>query len=103
MIEKSICSPQLLNVFGVDAVGEATVVFGGLVMFPFVALVVAGLPKVAENFRETPPQPQSKMQLGRFLAVMAWNNCGWDSTGNCAAEVRPDRTPAPLEALWQSA
>lgn len=107
----------LLNLVGAGAVGQASNMLGVAILTPFVILSLiggwrlrstvrlrrtpakgiskthgfsraSGIPFLRRKYRRSPPQPQADFALGRYLAVLAWNSGGFDSIGNCAAEVR---------------
>ena len=74
-----------LNLVGVDVVANASNVFALLVISPFVALVVAGVPQLElEPLLAPPTRP---VEWGVFLSVLLWNTSGYDSVGALAAEV----------------
>ena len=73
-----------LNLVGVDVVANASNVFALLVISPFVALVVAGVPQLElEPLLAPPTRP---VEWGVFLSVLL-NTSGYDSVGALAAEV----------------
>ena len=64
---------------------NASNVFALLVISPFVALVVAGVPQLElEPLLAPPTRP---VEWGVFLSVLLWNTSGYDSVGALAAEV----------------
>src|SRR5439155_3260142 len=93
-----------LNVRGVRLVGNASILFGVLVLLPFAALVWMGLAKVLQVGTAVwqPLAPPDTSLLGAFgagLYVVMWNYQGWDSVSPVNGEVvRPQRN-APL-AMW---
>ena len=79
-----------LNLLGVDVVASASTIFAALVISPFGALVVAGLPSLDPSAWMTPSEKPIKW--GTFLSVLLWNTSGYDSVGALASEVkRPGR------------
>ncbi|OGQ81398.1 MAG: hypothetical protein A3F90_13075, partial [Deltaproteobacteria bacterium RIFCSPLOWO2_12_FULL_60_19] len=79
-----------LNIRGAKPVGVSVTVFTVLVLAPFAALVVLGLPQVDPA---TWLASGGKAEWGLLLSVVLWNNCGWDNAGTCAGEVeKPDKT-----------
>ncbi len=74
-----------LNLLGVDVVASASTLFAALVISPFAALTLAGLPALDVHALLAPsPRP---VQWGTFLSVLLWNTSGYDSVGALAAEV----------------
>jgi amino acid transporter len=79
-----------LNIRGAKPVGVSVTVFTVLVLAPFAALVVLGLPQADPA---TWLASGGKAEWGLLLSVVLWNNCGWDNAGTCAGEVeKPDKT-----------
>jgi amino acid transporter len=79
-----------LNIRGAKPVGVTVTVFTTLVVAPFAAMVVLGLPQVDPA---TWLASGGKAEWGLLLSVVLWNNCGWDNAGTCAGEVeKPDKT-----------
>lgn len=96
----------LLNVMGVDAVASISTLFTLLVISPFAALVVFGLPSLDASAWFIGPAEQGAeaaaaagvsvgdgdgsiggVHWGTFLSVLLWNTSGYDSVGALAAEV----------------
>ena len=75
-----------VNLLGVDVVASASAVFALLVISPFVALVIAGLPSLDPHAWMQPSERPIKW--GTFLSVLLWNTSGYDSVGALAAEVK---------------
>ena len=77
----------VLNLLGVDAVASVSVLFTVLVISPFAALVVIGLPAVDPGAwllgSSTPGGPR----WVTFLSILLWNTSGYDSVGALAGEV----------------
>ena len=78
-----------MNIRGIRLVGVTSIVFTALVLAPFAALVVIGLPQV------TPAnwlQRSASTDWPLLLSVLLWNTSGWDNAGCCAGEVsQPNR------------
>lgn len=92
----------LLNVAGVDAVASVSTVFTVLVISPFAALVIYGLPRVDPSAWLIGLNPAEWSSLGgvgggestvgpyrwgTYFSVLLWNMSGYDSVGALAAEV----------------
>eukprot|EP00753_Platysulcus_tardus_P012856 PLAT3557.1.p1 GENE.PLAT3557.1~~PLAT3557.1.p1 ORF type:complete len:488 (-),score=172.35 PLAT3557.1:24-1487(-) len=73
-----------LNMLNVELVGRSAAVLTVAVLFPFVAVVIAGAPLITPASWLAGPRP---LNMARFMAVLLWNNCGYDSAGTLAAEV----------------
>jgi len=88
-------SVTTLNLLGVDVVAGASNLFAVLVIAPFAALFVAGLPAVEPSnwFEGFTTQP---VRWGTFLSVLLWNTSGYDSVGSLAAEVHDPGRDFPL-------
>ena len=71
-------------------VASASSVFAALVIAPFAALVVMGLPSL--NAAALTHPFDRPIRWGTYLSVLLWNTSGYDSVGALAAEVhRPGR------------
>ena len=84
-----------LNVRGARPTGKTAVVFGVLVLLPFVVLVAIGLPHAMNHFPSgfAAPGLSPRAALGSGLFVVMWNYLGWDSMSTVAGEVEnPSRT-----------
>lgn len=64
----------LLNIRGVDIVGSASVIFGALVLLPFVVMILAGLPQLNFEWLEHPFP--TTINWGRLITVLLWNLSG---------------------------
>jgi len=82
-----LTSVTSLNLVGVDVVASASNVFALLVISPFAALTVAGLPSLKPSAWMLGPPPPG-VRWGTFLSVLLWNTSGYDSVGALAAEVQ---------------
>jgi amino acid transporter len=91
-----------LNVRGARIVGFSAGLFTLLVLAPFAAMVVLGLPYLAPSNWAAPARPAFDHPAGwsALVSVVLWNYSGWDNAGCCGGEVRsPDRTyPRALAA-----
>jgi len=67
-------------------VAGASTIFAILVISPFFALVVCGLPELQPRIWTQPAG--HPIEWGTFLSVLLWNTSGYDSVGALAAEVR---------------
>ena len=85
----------VLNLLGVDVVAGASNLFALLVIAPFAALFVAGLPEVEPSswLEGLSAQP---IRWGTFVSVMLWNTSGYDAVGALAAEVHDPGRDFPL-------
>lgn len=100
-----------LNIAGVDTVANVSTIFTLLVVSPFAALVLMGLPTLdPTSWCIGPPAPSwgaagagsnssgssgsiegggGGVRWGTFLSVLLWNTSGYDSVGALASEVSP--------------
>ena len=73
-----------VNIRGIRLVGATSIVFTALVLAPFAAMVILGLPQVAPaNWL----QRSASTDWPLLLSVLLWNTSGWDNAGCCAGEV----------------
>jgi hypothetical protein len=75
-------------------VGDMTVVFGVVVLSPFIVLVVMGISPLLQDLGGLPGTHMGAEEFdshrwGAFLSIMLWNTAGFDNAGTCAAEARP--------------
>ena len=98
-----LAAVTMLNLLGVDVVADASTLFAGLVISPFAALVVCGLPDLNVTAL-TRPFSGKHIHWGTYLSVLLWNTSGYDSVGALAAEVaNPGRDfPAAAQLVWRS-
>lgn len=79
----------ILNLLGVRPVGNASVVLTAILLAPFVALVLAGIPRLVHW--QLPAQPLTGGSLfaavGGGLTVVIWNFSGWENLSAVAAEI----------------
>src|SRR5512132_2094702 len=79
-----------LNVRGTRLVGMSSVVFGALVLAPFIAMVLLGMPQIDAGRWL---QHGGSLNWPLLLSTLLWNTSGWDNAGCCAGEVAdPQRT-----------
>jgi amino acid transporter len=79
-----------MNIRGIRLVGFASVVFSMLVIAPFVALVLLGLPKVETGVWLMRTE---HIDWALLFSTLLWNTSGWDNAGCCAGEVKePERS-----------
>ena len=87
-----------LNVRGVKIVGRTAVLFALLIIAPFVAMFIWGLPGFLVHPAEAvtpmiPPQQSLGQAFNSGLFVVMWNYLGWDSLSTVAEEVNePQKT-----------
>jgi amino acid transporter len=92
-----IWSFTYLNIRGAKVVGDSSMLFGVIVVAPFVLLVLFGL----FNLQANPFQPfvnegqgvTSAFALGLF--VVMWNYLGWDGVSTVAGEMKDPRRDYP--------
>ena len=89
----------VMNLRGADSAADGALGFGLMVIAPVLVMVIMGLPAVNSTGVSAPPDDSSN-NLGGFLTVLLWNNCGFDSAGTVAAEVRnPGAVYVPAMSL----
>jgi amino acid transporter len=79
-----------LNVRGTRLVGVSSVIFGALVLAPFMAMFLLGIPQIdASRWL----QHGGSFNWPLLVSTLLWNTSGWDNAGCCAGEVAdPQRT-----------
>ncbi|HXZ88490.1 MAG TPA: APC family permease [Candidatus Binataceae bacterium] len=79
----------ILNLQGVRPVGNASVVLTAILLAPFVALVLAGIPRLVHWQLPAQPFPGGSFfaALGGGLTVVIWNFSGWENLSVIAAEI----------------
>lgn len=92
----------ILNLLGVRPVGDASILLMLIVLAPFTALVVAGLPRLIHwqpPAAHWPPGGDFFTALGSGLTIVIWNFCGFENLSVVAGEIE---TPARnyLRAIW---
>lgn len=81
-----------LNIRGIRLVGLSSAIFTLLVLAPFAAMIVLGLPQV------TPAnwlQRTTNIDWPLLLSVLLWNTSGWDNAGCCAGAVQDPKRIYP--------
>jgi len=82
----------VLNLYGVEAVGQAGLILSALVLLPFVIMVGMGLPKITPHtWTETP----KSISWSLFLSDILWVTSGWDDAGCVAGSVYNPRKTYP--------
>lgn len=91
-----------INMYGMEMVANASVLFAVASLGPFIALVVIGFPKLDFEacFGKDTIVPQHEMSDGSFgpdwhtfLIILLWSTAGYDLLGSCAGEVKnPSKT-----------
>ncbi len=79
----------LLNIMGVRPVGNASIVLTGLLLAPFAALVVLGMPRLIHWQLPAGHMGSSGFAsaLGAGLTIVIWNFGGWENLSVVAAEL----------------
>jgi amino acid transporter len=83
-----------LNMMGVRPVGRASILFTVLLLVPFVAMVVVGLPRLIHLDIPTAhldPSAGFVQILGGGLTVIIWNFGGWENLSVVAGELEAPR------------
>ena len=82
-----------LNFLGVRPVGMASIVLAAILVSPFAALVIVGIPRLIHFTMPTPPlfgaDPWGAMAAG--LTVVIWNFSGWENLSVVSAEIENPR------------
>jgi amino acid transporter len=94
----------LLNVLGARPVGLSSILFGAIVLAPFVAMSYLGLSQLAEaeNVPWQPLVPADQPLLNAFgvgLFIVMWNYSGWDSPSTVGEEITRPARAIPLTLL----
>mmetsp|Transcript_46259 Transcript_46259/g.148074 ORF Transcript_46259/g.148074 Transcript_46259/m.148074 type:complete len:547 (+) Transcript_46259:204-1844(+) len=80
----------MINIWGIDSVGDSSVLFVPGVISPFLVMVGMGVTKSEGKKRRIsrpPGRALKKVEWGTFLSVLFWNTSGFDSAGTVAGEV----------------
>jgi amino acid transporter len=90
----------LLNVRGARPVGTTSVLFGILVLAPFIAMVVLGAGQLlgepeAVTSLVVMPEESLLNALGLGLFVVMWNYSGWDAASTFGEEIREPLRDVP--------
>jgi len=82
-----------LNFLGVRPVGIASAVLAAILVSPFAALVIVGLPRLVHFEMPTPPLfgPDPWAALAAGLTVVIWNFSGWENLSVVSAEIENPR------------
>ena len=94
----------LLNVLGARPVGLSSILFGVIVLAPFVVMSYLGLSRLAEAESvpwqplATPDQPLLNA-FGVGLFIVMWNYAGWDSPSTVGEEIERPARAIPLTLL----
>eukprot|EP00897_Mesotaenium_endlicherianum_P005212 jgi/Mesen1/4719/ME000241S03766 len=93
-----IASVALINIYGADVVGSASVVFTAISISPFLGMMFWGLSKVdlAGTFRA---QTDVQIHWPLFITILLWNTSGYDLIGACAGEVKNPAANFPKALL----
>jgi amino acid transporter len=82
-----------LNLMGVRPVGNTSVVLAAILLAPFAALVIVGLPRLLHW--QAPTQPLFDRDflgaLGGGLTIVIWNFGGWENLSVVAGEIHEPR------------
>lgn len=90
-----IWSSALLNILGIVPVGKASLILGGLVLTPFLALFILMITRHTGAFSIPAPSLSGKgfSSISMGLYTVMWNFIGWDNATTYAGEVsRPVRS-----------
>ncbi len=82
-----------LNFLGVRPVGIASAVLAAILVSPFAALAIVGLPRLVHFEMPTPPLfgPDPWAALAAGLTVVIWNFSGWENLSVVSAEIENPR------------
>jgi amino acid transporter len=81
-----------MNIRGIRLVGLASVFFSVLVIAPFAALVLLGLPRAETGVWLTRTE---HIDWALLFSTLLWNTSGWDNAGCCAGEVKKPELSYP--------
>ena len=93
----------LWNLRGATAVGESSLVLFGVLLAPFLPLVVAGLWRWHGHGSGTLFAAAGKGDLPGAIAVAMWNYMGWDNASTVAQEVEDPQRNYPRAMLASAA
>jgi len=96
-----IAGTTYVNVLGVGAVGNASVVITVLGISPFLGMILLGFPQPDPLFEVMRSYDYKGVDFGLFLTILLWNTSGYDSLGAIAGEVENPSVTFP-RALWAS-
>lgn len=83
----------IINILGIDVVGNVSLVLAFMVVAPFVIMCIAGLKHI--NYSWVEDSISNEVNRGHFLATLLWNTSGIDVIGTCASEVLTPSTSYP--------
>lgn len=87
-----ILATSVLNLRGARVVGDSSILFGALLLSPFLLMTVIGLLKPGAAFANGAHFGVTSDLIGGLVIAM-WNFMGWDNATTVAGEVeRPQRT-----------
>jgi amino acid transporter len=94
-----------LNIRGTRLVGNTSVLFGIVLLAPFIVMSLMGLPRVLANPEAVinpflPTGTTASSALGAGLFVVMWNYLGWDSMSTIAGEVENPQRNFPRALAW---
>jgi len=94
-----------LNIRGAARVGKASILFGIVLILPFLVMIALGMPKTLANAGTlaTPFIPEGEgigNALNAGLFVVMWNYLGWDSLSTVAGEVENPQRNYPRAIFW---
>src|SRR5258708_7663902 len=83
----------LMNLLGIRPVGFSSIVLGAILLAPFAALVIVGLPRLMHFVPPAQGLPQTGFlgALGAGLTVVIWNFGGWENLSVVAGELDDPR------------
>ena len=90
----------LWNIHGAKAVGDGDVIFGTLMVSPFVVLTVLGIWHAHHDPATTAAQHIAHPALIGGILVAMWNYMGWDNASTIATEVEDPQRTYPKAMLW---
>lgn len=89
-----------LALSGLEMVGALATIFCVMVVLPFVALTLVGIPDISvSTWLATPPDGVSGVDWTLFLSILAWNYAGWDSVSTIAGQVKNPKRNFPVAMI----
>lgn len=92
----------LLNILGITPVGRLSILFGAMVLVPFIVMGYMALTGNHELMTPIPPQNLEHLSfpaLGISLYTVMWNFFGWDNATTYAGEVK-DAVRSYIRAIF---
>lgn len=94
-----------INIRGTKQVGSTSILFGLILLVPFIILIFMGIGNVFTNFNlaYSPFIPKDSTYWGAFasgLYVVMWNYLGWDSISTISEEVENPRRNLVKAFMW---